>query len=128
MGVFMVSRLECKTLYIGFIDLVVLLLSLSPSSPSRFDQRPDCLIGVQKGQFISFVEISISKRFELVCILNFTDLSEFNRIVQLSFNPCDLLKFIFLLSHFVMLSNGLEVVRLVNFRPRRVGVRSWRGL
>jgi len=124
----MVSRLECKTLYIGFIDLVVLLLSLSPSSPSRFDQRPDGLIRVQKGNFISFIEISICKRFELVCVLNFTDLSEFNRIIKLSFNPCDFLKFIFLLSYFVMLSNGLEVIRLVNFRPRRMGMRSWRGL
>ena len=125
MGIFVITGFKGETLYILFVDLVILVLSLSPSSSSGLDQRSNCLIWVQERLLVGAIKVLIGEGLKLYSILHFANLSQLNRLVELSFDACDFFEFILLLPDLIVLSNAFKVITFIGFTTRVHWHRSW---
>lgn len=118
MGIFVITGFKGETLYILFVDLVILVLSLSPSSSSGLDQRSNCLIRVQERLLVGAIKVLIGEGLKLYSILHFANLSQLNRLVELSFDASDFLELILLLPDLIVLSNAFKVITFIGFTTR----------
>ena len=71
-----VAGLESEPIYIALIYLKTVLLCLSPSGGSGFDQRSHRLVGVFESLFIGFIKVFVGETLEVFDVLHLADLAQ----------------------------------------------------
>jgi hypothetical protein len=110
----MISRLESER-FNYILIYVVSVKSLCSSGTSGLNQRSHSLVCRSHVFLVSPIEFLIREIFKVINILNFTNLPQFYRSIQVSFNPWDFLEFVLLSPDLIMLSPRLLGIIIFNF-------------